>query len=186
MEPDELRERISASRRKIGLSFDEALETTVFSTELLNQYLSADTGTHGVAAFRFEAFLTAPQNRPIADRVLATIAEGLRRRLSDDDLNLVKSDLLIGLRLFESGHFDSDGIAALVDALKGVDDFSVASLAPTLLRVIGTDFIQDYLTSTELFETGGMGGSMRPLVREMATQALTDFERETKTGRTSR
>ena len=48
------------------------------------------------------------------------------------------------------------------------------------------DFIQDYLTSTKLFETGGMGGPERPLIREMATEALREFECQTKKGRSSR
>ena len=59
--------------------------------------------------------------------------------------------------------------------MKGEDDFSVASEAGHLLPIIGTDFIQDYLTSKELFETGGMGGPKRHLIREMAEDALRKF-----------
>jgi hypothetical protein len=59
--------------------------------------------------------------------------------------------------------------------MKGVDDFSVATEASRLLQIIGTEFMQDYLRSTELFETGGMGGPQRPLIREMAAAALSNF-----------
>lgn len=177
MDADEIRERIKASTRRVGLSFDEAAATTVFSSELLDQYLSPDSGAHGVAAFRIEAFLTAPQNRPFKASTLTSIAHALRRRIAAG-LKLAASDLQIGLKLTAAGNFSRDDLASLVQAMKGVDDFSVASSAAVLLPIIGPDFIQDYLVSTELFETGGMGGPQRPLIREMATEAVRDFKRQ--------
>lgn len=175
MDLDELRERIKAASRRVGLSFDEAAETTVFSSELLDRYLSPDAGIHGVAAFRLEAFLTSPKNWPLDGAVAAAIAQALRRRM-EGALKLKGTDLKIGLQLNAAGCFNRDDLVLLVRALKGVDDFAVAAAAPTLLPLIGTAFIQDYLTSTALFETGGMGGPMRPLIQEMAAQALRDFQ----------
>lgn len=181
MDADEIRERIKASTRRVGLSFDEAAATTIFSSELLDQYLSSEFGVHGMAAFRIEAFLGAPKNRPIKDSVLTSIADALRRRMADA-LKLDGRDLQIGLELSASGHFNRNDIVLLVQAIKGVDDFSVASAAAALLPIIGPDFIQDYLVSTELFETGGMGGPQRPLIQEMALEALSDFKRQNGIG----
>ena len=164
------------------MSLDEAAATTVFSSDLLDQYLSSESGAHGVAAFRIEAFLTAPQNRPIKDSTLTSIADALRRRMAAG-LKLAGSDLQIGLKLTAAGHFYRNDLASLVQAMKGVDDFSVASAAAVLLPIIGPEFIQDYLVSTELFETGGMGGPQRPLIREMAAEALSDFKRQTALNR---
>lgn len=169
-----MRERIAASKRKVGLSFDDARKTTTYSQDLLDQYLSADSGTSGVAAFRVDAFLTEPTNHPVPDSQLTSIAHALRARISDH--TLAKCDLRIGLALHAFGVFHREEVASLVAAMKGEDDFSVASEAAHLLPIIGTDFIQDYMTSTELFETGGMGGPMRPLIREMAEKALRNFD----------
>ena len=185
MDPDEIRNLIKLSTRRVGLSFDEAAETTVFSSELLGQYLSSDSGAHGMAAFRIEAFLSAPKNHPIKDSVFASIADALRRRKAAA-LKLAGSDLQIGLMLSASGHFNRNDMASLVQAMKGVRDFEVASAAAALLPIIGPDFIQDYLTSTELFETGGMGGPQRPLIQEMASEALRDFKRQTSLNRDRR
>ncbi|MFC5456955.1 hypothetical protein [Prosthecobacter fluviatilis] len=177
MDADELREQIKASNRRVGLSFDEAAETTVFSSELLDQYLSLEYGDHGVAAFRIEAFLTAAKNRPIKASVLTSIADALRQRIAEG-LKLSSSDLQMGLALAAAGHFKRDDMASLVQAMKGVNDFAVASAAAALLPIIGPDFIQDYLVSTELFETGGMGGPQRPLIQEMASEAMRDFKHQ--------
>lgn len=177
MDADEIRERIRASTRRVGLSFEKAAETTVFSSELLDQYLSSESGVHGVAAFRLEAFLTAPKNRPIQNSVLTSIADALRRRMANT-LKLDGGDLQLGLKLTALGHFNRNDMASLVQAMKAVDDFSVASAAAALLPIIGTDFIQSYLVSTELFETGGMGGPRRPLIQEMASEAMRDFKRQ--------
>jgi hypothetical protein len=168
-----MRERIAASKRKVGLSFDDARKTTRYSQDLLNQYRSGDSGASRVAAFRIDAYLAEPTNRPICESELSSIAEALRLRISHRAL--AKSDLRIGLALHSCGAFDQQDVTSLVESMKGTDDFSVASEGERLLPIIGTDFIQDYLSSTELFETGGMGGPQRPLIREMAEEALRTF-----------
>lgn len=168
-----MRERIAASSRKVGLSFDDVRETTTYSQNLLDQYISADSGASGVAAFRIDAYLTEPTNHPIAASELKSIADALRTRISGHAL--AKSDLRIGLALYSFGAFDRDDVGSLVASMKGGDDFAVASEAAHLLPILGIGFIQDYLTSTELFETGGMGGPQRPLIREMAEESLREF-----------
>ena len=170
-----VRAQVAASNRKIGLSFDEARQTTKYSQELLDQYQSTDTGKSGVAAFRLDAFLSEPANHPVGEHETKAIAHALRVRSAQPALQLAMSDLRIGLTLHASGSFDHADVASLVTSMQGVDDFSVATEAPRLLPIIGPDFLQDYLRSTELFETGGMGGPKRPLIREMAERALRNF-----------
>jgi len=169
-----MREQVAASKRKAGLSFDEAKETTKYSQHLLDQYCSTDSGVSGVAAFRFDAYLAEPANQPFPQFELASIATALRSRIAQHTLG--RSDLRIGLALHSHGAFDRQDVASLVASMKGSDDYSVASEAQRLLPIIGTDFVQDYLRSTELFETGGMGGPQRPLIREMAEEALRCFD----------
>jgi len=169
-----MREQVAASNRKIGLSFDDAKKTTKYSQHLLDQYRSTESGTSGVAAFRLDAFLTESTNHPFCEAQLNSIAYVLRSRISNHTLTM--SDLGIGLALHSFGSFCRRDVASLVASMKGADDFSLASEAPRLLPIVGTDFIQSYLTSIELFETGGMGGPQRPLIREMAEEALTNFK----------
>ena len=172
-----VRSQIEASkRRRIGLSFDEAQETTVFSPSLLEQYLSTDRGLHGIAAFKIEAFLAAPQNHPIDSRILSSIAAATRQRTGASEPRLAHSDLRIALALSSLSFLDRSDVESMVQAMKGVDDYSVASEASRLLAIIGPEFIREYLTSTKQFETGGMGGPQRPLIREMASEALREFE----------
>ncbi len=172
-----VRSQVEATkRRRIGLSFVEAQETTVFSASLLEQYLSTDGGLHGIAAFRIEAFLAAPKNHPIDSSILSSIAAALRQRTGASEPRLSHGDLRIALALSPLGFLDRSDVESLVHAMKGVADYSVASEASRLLAIIGPEFIRDYLTSTEPFETGGMGGPQRPLIREMATEALREFE----------
>jgi len=168
-----MREKVAASKMKVGLSFDEAAKTTKYSQDLLDQYCSTDSGKSGAAAFRIDAYLAEPANQPIHDFELTSIAAALRSRIAQ--CRLSGSDLRIGLALYSHGAFDRQNVASLVASMKGSDDYSVASEAQRLLPIIGTDFIQDYLRSTELFETGGMGGPQRPLIREMAEEALRCF-----------
>lgn len=167
--------QIAESTRKVGLSFDDARQTTKYSQELLNQYLSTDTGMSGVAAFRLDAFLSEPANHPVGEQETKAIADALRARLAQSTSRLGPSDLRIALTLHEFGSFAPDEVESLVASMRGVDDFFVASEAPRLLPIIGTDFLQDYLRSPELFETGGLGGPKRPLIREMAERALRNF-----------
>ncbi|MEO5915272.1 MAG: hypothetical protein ABIS50_13640 [Luteolibacter sp.] len=168
-----MREQVAASNRKIGLSFDDAHKTTMYSQALLDQYRLIESSTSGVAAFRLDAFLTEPSNHPVREAHLNSIAEALRFRISNH--TMAESDLRIGLALHSFGSFDRRDVALLVAAMKGSCDFSLVSEAPRLLPIVGAEFIQSYLTSTELFETGGMGGPQRPLIREMAEEAYTNF-----------
>ena len=165
-----MREQVAASKRKVGLSFDEAKKTTKYSQDLLDQYRSTDTGESGVAAFRIDAYLAEATNQPVPQVELTSMAAALRTRIAQHTLG--RSDLRIGLSLYSHGAFDRQDVASLVESMKGSDDYSVASEAQRILPIIGTDFVQDYLRSTELFETGGMGGPQRPLIREMAEEAL--------------
>jgi len=171
-----VRSQVESSRRHVGLSFGEAQETTVFSPSLLKHYLSAEPGLSGVAAFRIDAFLSSPKNYPIESSVLSSIAVAVRQRTTAVELQLARSDLRIALALSPLGFLDRSDIESLVQAMKGVDDYSVVSEAVKLLPIIGAEFIRDYLTSTEQFETGGMGGPYRPVIREMARDALCAFE----------
>lgn len=168
-----LREQIAASKRKVGLSFDEARKTTRYCEDLLNQYRSADGRASAIAAFRIDAYLTEPANRPLRESEFSSIADALRLRISQRTLG--SSDLRIGLALHSHGAFDHQDVASLVASMKDTHDLSVVAEAGRLLPIIGTDFIQDYLRSTKLSETGGMGGPLRPLVREMAEEALRSF-----------
>jgi hypothetical protein len=170
-----VRAQVAASNRSVGLSFDEARLTTVYSQELVDQYRSAESAASGVAAFRLEAFLSEPTNHPVGEHATRAIADALRARSVQRTLSLGMSDLRIGLALHAYGSFDQKDVESLVTSMQGVDDFSVATEAPRLLPIIGPDFIQDYLRSTELFETRGMGGPQRPLIREMAEAALSNF-----------
>ena len=170
-----VRAQVAASNRKVGLSFDEARLTTAYSKDLVDQYRSTESAASGVAAFRLEAFLSEPTNHPVGEYEARAIADALRARSVQRASSLGINDLRIGLALHASGSFDRMDVESLVTSMQGVDDFSVASEAPRLLPIIGPDFIQDYLRSTELFETGGMGGPQRPLIREMAEAALGNF-----------
>jgi len=170
-----VRAQVAASNRSVGLSFDEARMTTAYSQELVDQYRSAEGAASAVAAFRLEAFLSEPTNHPVDEHETKAIADALRARSVQRTLSLGMSDLRIGLALHASGSFDQKDVESLVTSIQGIDDFSVASEAPRLLPIIGTDFIQDYLRSTELFETGGMDGPQRPLIREMAVAAISNF-----------
>ena len=175
-----VRSQIEESKRRVGLSFDEAQETVEFSPSLLEQYLSADRRLSGIAAFKIEAFLAAPKNHPIDSPVLSSIAAAVRQRTAASEPQFARSDLRIALALSPLGFLDRSDVESMVQAMKGVDDHSVASEASRLLAIIGPEFIRDYLTSTERSETGGMGGPQLPLIREMASEALREVEAKSR------
>lgn len=168
-----IRERIAACTRKIGLSFDNAKKATKLSQGLLDKYRSSESKTSGVAAFRLDAYLSDISNLPCSQSELSSIAQALRARIAGNSSGLGKSDLRISLELHSSGYIGQEEVEFLVKSMKGVDDFSILAEADRLISCIGSDFIQDYLSSNQLFETDGMGGEQRPLIREMAEEALT-------------
>ena len=175
---DILRAQIAASQQaRPGLSLEEARATTKMTDELISDYLSiADHGTSAIAAFRIFAYLTSPQHDPGDKATTETVLRALLVRTEDEKYSLTSSDLEIALVLWDAGVVSSSTIETVVRRLAGRDDFKVVSAAQRLLPIIGEDFIQGYLNSALLSETS-MGGPMRPMLKEMARDALSEFRK---------
>jgi hypothetical protein len=169
---------LASSRRPEGFSRPGDAAETDFSESVLDDYCSGDPVRAGIAAFRLRSFLGAKQHAPVNPEISGKIASALLGRLRAQPDHLGGSDLEIGVILWLQRELKSTDIETLVEYLQGRHDMAVAGLASQLIPIIGTAFLSGYLSSSVLFETGGMGGPTRPLLREMAQEALAAFNRK--------
>jgi len=171
-------ETLKATRQgRLGLSVEEARKTTSLNDKLIDEYLcleKAAVSTH--AAFRIAAVITDPETPNLKPEILVQLASALRQRIEPSNQPLTASDIEIAIFLWTHNHIQAGLVSDVVEGLRGSADFKLAEIAPRLLPIIGTEFIQPYLTSHVLSETGGMGGPRKPLIREMARKALADFQ----------
>ena len=173
-----LRERLALRQAPKGVTRREGALESNYSDSVLDDYRSGDPVKAGIAAFRLRSFVGVKKNSPLDREASRKIALALLGRLRNQPGHLGASDLEIGILLWDEGELKRPDVEALVERLQGRHDMAIAGLASLLIPIIGTAFLSGYLSSVELFETGGMGGPGRALLREMAEEAIAAFNRK--------